>query len=95
MTREGDILWKGQKAFLPDFVFDHEDGRRVLMEIVGFWTPEYLREKVKTLEIFREHNILLAVSETLEDKFPEMPMHVIKYKSALKLKDVLEYLERV
>lgn len=30
----------GQKVFVPDFVFRHDDGRTVLLKIVGFWTPE-------------------------------------------------------
>ena len=49
LIREGEVLHKGQKVFVPDFVFSHEDGRRVPMEVVGFWTDEYLREKVGTL----------------------------------------------
>jgi predicted nuclease of restriction endonuclease-like RecB superfamily len=93
LIREGEILWKGQKVFLPDFALLHEDGRAVLLEIVGFWTPQYLKEKVKTLQVFEEHNILLAVAESLVDKLPPMPMQVITYKKSILLKDVLSYLE--
>jgi predicted nuclease of restriction endonuclease-like RecB superfamily len=39
LIREGAILHRHQKTFVPDFVFRHEDGREVLFEIVGFWTP--------------------------------------------------------
>ncbi len=42
LERESEILHHGQKVFIPDFVFTHADGRRHLLEIVGFWTPEYL-----------------------------------------------------
>ena len=55
-------LHSHQKVFVPDFVFRHDDGRTVLMEIVGFWTPEYLQAKVQTLRAFRDHRILLAVA---------------------------------
>ena len=42
LIREGEILHEGQKTFVPDFTFRHEDGTQVFLEIVGFWTPEYL-----------------------------------------------------
>jgi len=29
-------------VFVPDFTFRHEDGTQACLEIVGFWTPEYL-----------------------------------------------------
>src|SRR5207302_9337790 len=37
LVREGAVLHQGQKAFVPDFVFRHDDGRSVFLEIVGFW----------------------------------------------------------
>ena len=48
MTREPGPLISGNKAMLPDFVFERL-GRRVYLEIVGFWTPEYLRRKFTKL----------------------------------------------
>ncbi len=36
LNREGEILHDRQTTFIPDFVFRHEDGTEVLMEIVGF-----------------------------------------------------------
>ena len=45
VTREPGPLMAGNKAMLPDFVFERL-GRRVYLEIVGFWTPDYLRRKV-------------------------------------------------
>ena len=49
LQREGEILHQHQRTFVPDFVLIHEDGRRILLEIVGFWTPEYLQAKLQTL----------------------------------------------
>ncbi len=37
LERESEVLWREQHTFCPDFVFVHQDGRRVLMEICGFW----------------------------------------------------------
>lgn len=92
LVREGEMLHRGQKVFFPDFLLQHEDGRKVHFEIVAFWTPEYLRDKVATLETFRDENILLAVSEAVAEKLPQLPGKVVRFKSALLLKDVLDRL---
>jgi predicted nuclease of restriction endonuclease-like RecB superfamily len=89
LIREGEVLHLGQKVFVPDFVFRHEDGRRTLMEIVGFWTPEYLEAKLATLRTFRRYTILLAVNESLRTQIPESVANVIPFKSTLKIKDIL------
>lgn len=92
LLRETEILHAGQKAFIPDFVFRHESGKTVLFEIVGFWTPEYLEAKVATLRQFAQRPILLAVAETVASQMPELPAGTIRFKSAIKLNDVLERL---
>ncbi len=94
MKRAGGILQRKQTAFVPDFCFQQADGRKVYLEIVGFWTPEYLRAKVEKLKLFDDEHIILAVAESVEDKLPEMRREVIVYKSALKLNDVLAALAR-
>jgi predicted nuclease of restriction endonuclease-like RecB superfamily len=93
LDREGEILHHGQKAFVPDFVFRHEDSRTVLMEIVGYWTPEYLAAKLKTLDAFRDQRILLAVAESLSDRLPSPLPNAITYKSRLKISAVLQALD--
>ncbi len=93
LIREGEILHQQQKVFIPDFVFQHEDGRRVLLEIVGFWTPEYLHYKRQVLQQFRPHNLLLAVPERSLRPEASIGDSIIVYKTALKVKVVLEALE--
>jgi len=38
---------------IPDFAIEHPDGRRAILEIVGFWTPEYLDAKLERFERWR------------------------------------------
>ena len=92
LVREGEILHQRQKVFVPDFAFRHDDGRTLLMEIVGFWTPEYLQAKRETLRTFRDHRILLAVAERIGRQTAEPTPGIIRYKTALRIKDVLEQL---
>ena len=94
LIREGEVLYQGQSAFVPDFVFRHQDGTQVLMEIVGFWTPEYLASKRETLRQFREHHILIALPERSVREDATVGENVILYKTALRLQPVLEALER-
>lgn len=94
LIREGEILHQGQSAFVPDFAFRHQDGTQVLVEIVGFWTPEYLASKRETLRKFRERRILIALPERSVRENAAIGESVILYKTALKLQPVLEALER-
>jgi hypothetical protein len=94
LIREGEVLHQGQSAFVPDFVFRHQDGTQVLMEIVGFWTPEYLASKRQTLRQFREHHVLIALPERFVREDAAVGENVILYKTALKLQPVLDTLER-
>ncbi len=89
LIHEGRILHQGQKVFVPDFLFRHADGREVPLEIVGFWTPEYLAAKSETLRRFADHRILLAVAESVKQQLPDLADDVIPFKTVLKVKDVL------
>jgi predicted nuclease of restriction endonuclease-like RecB superfamily len=92
LRRAGRILQRGQTVFVPDFVLNHLDGREVLLEIVGFWTPEYLQAKIEKLKLFEDQGILLAAAEKVASKWKDRPAGLILYKSALKLDAVLEAL---
>ena len=95
LVREDEILYQTQRTFVPDFVFRHEDGRNVLMEIVGFWTPEYLQAKLEKLHMFADQPIWLAIAEGVAPSLPDLPQQqVIPYKTSLLLKDVLDRLNR-
>jgi predicted nuclease of restriction endonuclease-like RecB superfamily len=95
LRREGRILCQRQTAFVPDFVFRHDDGTEVLMEIVGFWTPEYLEEKRRTLRRFRRHRILLAVAARNVREDATIGPNVVVYKTKLLLKPVMDALEGI
>ena len=97
MSRETVVLHQGQKTFVPDFVFENADGRRVLLEIAGYWTPEYLTSKRETLERFLHADILLAAPESLLKQANVEPWlrdypGLIRYKTSLKAVAVLERL---
>jgi predicted nuclease of restriction endonuclease-like RecB superfamily len=92
LFREGEVLFKNQKVFVPDFLFIHDSGQRALLEIVGFWTPEYLDSKQNTISTFSDHQVLLAVSDSIEWGDTNDPEMVFKYKTVIKVSEVLERL---
>jgi len=49
IKREPTILKAGRYAFVPDFSLQR-DSTKAYLEIVGFWTPEYLAKKLKNLK---------------------------------------------
>jgi predicted nuclease of restriction endonuclease-like RecB superfamily len=93
LIREGDILHEHQKTFIPDFTFRHEDSTQVFLEIVGFWTPEYLAHRRETLHQFRRHKILLAVPERSLREGATITDNILVYKTTLKLPPLLAALE--
>jgi len=95
LIREGDVLHRGQKTFVPDFTFQHATGARVLLEIVGFWTQEYLHAKRETLRLFTNTPILLAVAERNYVALGEAAADAIVYRSRLKVADVVAQLEQI
>lgn len=61
LTREAAPIDAGDELFFPDFTLRHADGREALVELVGFWTPEYLEAKARKVEAARLENLVLVV----------------------------------
>jgi len=94
LEREGEILCQNQKVFLPDFVFRHESGPTVFLEIAGYWTPEYLAKKRETLQTFQNTHLLLAVPHRSVRTTARPSENVILYKTKLNPQPVLTALNR-
>jgi predicted nuclease of restriction endonuclease-like RecB superfamily len=97
LIREDDVLDLGAEVMLPDFALEHPDGKRVLFEIVGFWTPEYLDEKLAKIQDANRDNLIVAVSERLDcssEDFKGMDDRVLWFKSGIHVYDVVELVEK-
>lgn len=98
IKREADAISIGNHVIIPDFSFCFEN-RRVLMEIVGFWTIDYLRRKIEKLRAIKDP-IIVAVNENLAcgkiEKLSSSPnFHIIYYKDKVPIKEVLNFLNKV
>ncbi|MFC5849637.1 DUF790 family protein [Deinococcus petrolearius] len=100
LEREVDLVPVPGGVILPDFRVVHEDGRSVLVEIVGYWRPEYLRKKFDLLRKSGRRDVIVCVSERLNleragvdpSDFDE---RLIWFKGVLNPKEVLAVAERL
>lgn len=98
LTREDELLLVDDTVFIPDFTLTHKaDGRRALIEIVGFWHPEYLQRKISKVRAANRHNLILLVYEGVNltgDKLLQIPGEVLYFPNKPVMKDVIAAAER-
>ncbi|MFB6198685.1 MAG: DUF790 family protein [Halobacteriaceae archaeon] len=99
ITREPTILRTGTRVMIPDFSFERH-GHEFYLEVVGFWTPEYLEEKLaKVRDVKSEHPIVLAVNESLnctKGDFEDANVdEVFFYDERIPVKPVLDRLRAI
>jgi hypothetical protein len=98
IEREVAIINLKETVFIPDFAFRHQDGRTALMEIVGFWRPDYLEKKIMKLKRAGRTDMVVAVSADLnvgEEDLKEVPGSVFFFKNRINPKEVVARLEQV
>lgn len=98
IEREVAIINLKETVFIPDFAFRHTDGRTALMEIVGYWRPEYLKKKLMKLRRSGRQDMVIAVSANLnvsQDDFTDVPGRVFFFKNRINPKEVIARLEQV
>ncbi len=98
LERCGEVIDLGGGAFIPDFVLQRSEAEKVYVEILGFWTPKYLAERLKEFERAGMNNFLLAVSDELRgsrESPVNLPPSVVTFKSALDPREVKTAMERV
>jgi predicted nuclease of restriction endonuclease-like RecB superfamily len=71
------LLAEGGLAF-PDFALIHREdaSRRWLIELVGFWTPEYIARKLATYRAVGVSNLILCIDERHRCAAGELPQGV-------------------
>jgi len=76
VLREPEPVAAASTLVFPDFALQHrhDPSRRWLLEIVGFWTPEYVTRKLALYRVARVRNLILCLDETracAEEDLPE------------------------
>jgi len=97
LEREVDLIPIPGSVMIPDFRVVHPDGRAYVLEIVGYWRPEYLRKKFAQVRKAGRGDLILAISERLNlekagVKTADLPAQIIWFKDKLSPKAVLAVL---
>ena len=83
VVREPEALRAGEHLVFPDFAIFHRRNpdRRVLLEIVGFWTPDYLKRKLDRLAAAGVPNLILCIDDSLNCADESLPdtFRVLRY----------------
>jgi hypothetical protein len=86
LEASSEVIDLGATAFVPDFALRHADGQTVYLEILGFWTPEHLAERLREFEHAGLRNFLLAAWEELRgsrEPFVKESANVVVFKRTL------------
>jgi len=95
LRREPEPLVVGRQIMIPDFSFEKE-GMKAYLEVVGFWTEDYLAKKIQKLKQVHAGNMIVAVDKTLScSRLKELGMEVIFYEREVPLKPIVDYLRGI
>jgi predicted nuclease of restriction endonuclease-like RecB superfamily len=85
-------------AFVPDVLLEDSGGRKIYVELFGFWTPRYLKERLAEFERGNFKNFVLLVSEELRgsrEAPATLPPNVVSYKTSPDVRAVLAVVEQL
>lgn len=99
LSYEDELILVGDTVMIPDFAFTHrKDGRRALLEIVGFWHPQYLKRKLAKIRAAQRDDLIILVYENVkvaDGAFEAASAgEVLKFRRKPVLKDVIAAVER-
>jgi predicted nuclease of restriction endonuclease-like RecB superfamily len=95
--REPEAVPARGTLIFPDFLLRHrlEPSRRWLVEILGFWTRDYVTHKLDRLRDAGIPNLILCIDEERRCSESDLPRHarVIRFRKRVDVAGVLEIIE--
>ncbi len=84
MIRDPEPLRAGPGLIFPDFLLRHRQAphRRFFLEIVGFWTADYLEKKLTALRKANVANLIVCVDAERGCSEGDLPLgaRVVRFK---------------
>jgi predicted nuclease of restriction endonuclease-like RecB superfamily len=96
VLREPEPVKAGNTLIFPDFALQNRrDGRRWLLEIVGFWTPEYVARKLALLRAAGLPDLILCIDEERSCEDADLPAsaRVVRFRRRIDAGAVLRVVE--
>jgi len=95
VEREPEPLVAGSRILIPDFSVSC-GSRKVYIEIVGFWTKEYLERKLEKLRELEGVTMIVAVDEELAcSSVKDLPHEIVVFRGKLRGADVYPLLKKL
>jgi hypothetical protein len=98
LVREPEPFEAQGTLIFPDFAIIHrrDTSKRFLLEIVGFWTPDYLREKLRRLRHLSDTPLILCINRKLNCGEGELPAHsrIVWFQKRIEPGEVLAAMEK-
>ncbi len=87
IIREPGLIKAGKYAFIPDFLIKRKN-KKVYVEIVGFWTSEYIKKKIRKI---KDVNIplIVIIREDYGDKIVDLD-NVILFSKTLPYNEIIK-----
>jgi predicted nuclease of restriction endonuclease-like RecB superfamily len=99
VIREPEPVRAGNAIIFPDFALCHraQSGRRWLLEILGFWTPEYLDRKLAQYRLAGLPNLILCIDEQRDCAAGDLPVgaHVVRYRRRINAASVYDLIAKI
>ena len=94
LIREPEPIISGKTIFIPDFLLIKDD-IKVYLEIIGFWTEDYLKRKIEKIKQLKDINLILAIDYSLGDiKIDDPNIVIIKYDKTISSFDIIKALRK-
>jgi predicted nuclease of restriction endonuclease-like RecB superfamily len=88
VEREPEVVVVNGRVYIPDFKIGG-----LYVEIVGFWTPDYLRRKYEKLMKVGKPLLILVNEELAMATWKELLPNVVLFKGRPRLEDVFKYIK--
>jgi len=101
LQRESEVLLiGGDTVMIPDFLAVHESDpdRRILIELVGFWHPTYLKRKLEKIRAAGRLDLLLLVYEGLnvtKEQSADITSAVVFFQRKPVIKEILPVIDKM
>lgn len=88
VEREPEVLVVEGRVYIPDFKIGD-----LYIEVVGFWTPDYLRRKYEKVVKVGKPLLVLVDEELAMSTWKQLLPNVVLYKGRPRLEDVYKYIK--
>ena len=97
VVREPEPVDAGTSLVFPDFALQHrlDRKRRWLLEIVGFWTPDYLARKLALYRTAGLSNLILCIDDARQCSEGDLPAGtpVLRFRRRVDARAVLRLID--